>query len=486
MQTFASFPDLQKPRIMPGSSFQFEVSDVDAAVTLANRFKDGGRYSYFRGQRNAEWPVRSTFARLEPERRGAANDAFNSFRSWVLRSPELVPYLINEDQLVAVAQHHGLCATTFIDLSTDPAVAGWFAADGAQVGETGALYLIDPERLRPMFDAISCDDLILRFVEVDVPNLWRLQAQSGLFLECTANLDAIWPLDRIVFPQDGTPARIERSRIYPTDRSQLEQMIDQHRLLNRREAAMRALLAGGGIVSIEIEEEPDAVPPEFGPLIRPSDWAAGPDERWPHVDPEPSVKRWIPSDLHERTATLEQLVLRRRDATHLLIVDADEPTVSQRLQGFIDRTWAGMRPYPYDAAAIARAIAAVARLEPFFRDFDLGAGLGTMPVARAVLVDPVEVEFGIAGGGASRACVTGRRLFAALSDVARRRLELPDAASGDMVLERLAPYSGKTLRCFSHDRLMDLFVDEIIPWQIVSKRDPISFSSQHIRTLGRP
>jgi hypothetical protein len=145
-----------------------------------------------------------------------------------------------------------------------------------------------------------------------------------------------------------------------------------------------------------------------------------------------------------------------------------------------------MRPYPFDSAAIARAIAALARFEVFFRGFDLGAGHGTMPVARRVLVDPVEVEFGIAGGGSSRACVSGSRLLGALSDLARHRLDLPEGATGDVVLRRLAPFWGKTLRLFDHKRLMDLFIDEIIPWQVVSKRDPIAFSSFHIKTLGQP
>ena len=263
-------------------------------------------------------------------------------------------------------------------------------------------------------------------------------------------------------------------------------MIDQHLLLNRRQAAMRDLLAGGRILSIEMEGEPETVPPGFGTVVRPSDWAVGPDERWARIDPRPSAEQLALADLREPTGILEKLVERRRHATHLLNVEADEHVVSQRLQALIDRIWAGMRPYPYDAPAIARAIAAVARLEVFFRDFDLGAGLGTMPVARSVLVDPVEVGFGIAGGGASRACVTGNRLLGALGDVARQRLNLPDDASGNTVLERLAPFGGETLPCFDHDRLMDLFVDEIIPWQVVSKRDPIAFSSQHIKTLGRP
>jgi hypothetical protein len=483
-EAFKGLDDIPKPRLMPGGFFQFEVSDVGAAVALAARFKQSGRYSYFRGQRDAHWRVLSKFARLDREGREAANADFNAFRAWVQRSPELVPYLDDGDKIIAAAQHHEVCATTFLDLSTDPEVAGWFATDGAHEGDSGALYLVNPGQLQPVFDAFSSDDLILRFVEITVPNLWRLQAQHGLFLECNTDLDRIWPLDRIVFRQNGTPGPIERGRIYPVDRSQLEQMIDQHRLLKRREEAMQELVAGSGILAFQIDEAPDTVPAEFGAPVRPAAWAAGPDESWDSIDPQPSADPWSAPDLREATDTLAALIDRRRHATRLLTVD--DPELQSRLQALVDRIWAGMRPYPYDAAAIARAITALARFEVFFRGFDLGAGLGTMPVAQRSLIDPVELEFGIAGGGGSRACVSGSRLLDALSEDARRHLNLTDSATGALVLERLAPYWGKTLRCFDQARLLNLFVDEIIPWQVVSMRDPIAFSSLHITTLGRP
>ncbi|MEW5686330.1 MAG: FRG domain-containing protein [Pseudomonadota bacterium] len=488
VKAFLGLEGVPRPRMTPGGFFEFDVADVEAAVALAQRLKDGGRYTHFRGQCDAAWSVRSSFARRSVEERAAANAAFDAFRRWVRSSAELVPYLAHDDQIIAAAQHHGVCPTTFLDLTEDPEVAGWFATDGEGKGAQGALYLIDRAQLEPVFEGFSSDDLILRFVEVDVPNLWRLQAQSGIFLECTTDLDRIWPLDRIVFRQDGGPSRLDRARIYPADRSQLEQMIDQHQLLKRREDTMAELASDSGAQFIQIEA-PDTAPPEFD-AVRPRDraeaWAAGPDERWDRIDADAPDERWTPAALREDTGALEQLIERRRSATRLLGVDDSDARVRDRLQALVDRTWAGMRPYPYDAAAIARAITAVARLEAPFRDYDLGAGNGTMPVALTVLADPVEIEFGIAGGGASRACVSGARLLRALSADAREHLKLSPDATGDTVLTRLAPYWGATLSCFDPGRLDGLFLDEIIPWQVVSKRDPIAFSPHHIKTLGRP
>ena len=365
-------------------------------------------------------------------------------------------------------------------------VAGWFATDGARADAVGALYLVDPESLQPIFDAFASDELVLRFVEIDVPNLWRLQAQSGLFLECTTSLDRVWPLDRIIFPQNGTSGGIERSRIYPEQRSHLEQMIDQHRLLKQREEAMRTLLEAGGVHSIEIEDAHDLARAAFGATVRPAIWEIGPDERWDDVDAEAAADQWTPTELREPNDALTRLIERRRRATRLLTVEDPDAEVAKRLQDLLDKLWEGMRPHAYEAEGIARAITALARFELAFRDFDLGAGLGTMPVARRTLVDPVEIEMGLPGGGSSRACVSGRRLLGALSEIARLQLELADDASGDLVLERLAPFWGQTLPCFDGDRLFELFIDEVIPWQVVSKRAPIAFSSFHITRLGLP
>jgi len=221
--------DLMAGREMPGDFVQFNVGGVEEAVALACRFKAGGRYRYFRGQRDATWPVTSSFARQNPADRVRARDEIGAFAGWVSGAGRLVPYLTTDDKIIAAAQHHQITHTTFIDFSTDPVVAGWFATDGGVKGEEGAIYLVDPDEIGGIFEAISRSGPVLRFITPDVPNLWRLQAQSGVFLEAQCNIAHIWPLDRIVFPQTGAMPQVDRRRIYPDRRSHLEQMIEDYK-----------------------------------------------------------------------------------------------------------------------------------------------------------------------------------------------------------------------------------------------------------------
>src|SRR6185436_2754536 len=55
-----------------------------------------------------------------------------------------------------------------------------------------------------------------------------LQAQAGVFLYTNYNWELDYPMDRIVFPYTGYPAFPLKERIYPTDRSPLEQLLDQY------------------------------------------------------------------------------------------------------------------------------------------------------------------------------------------------------------------------------------------------------------------
>ena len=62
----------------------------------------------------------------------------------------------------------------------------------------------------------------------DVNNLWRLQAQRGVFLFCNFNYDMDFPLDKIIFPYTGYPSYPTRKIVYPSDKSALELLLDQY------------------------------------------------------------------------------------------------------------------------------------------------------------------------------------------------------------------------------------------------------------------
>jgi hypothetical protein len=229
-----------------------EADDVNDAVARAQAFQREGRYQWFRGQ-TRNWTLLSSLNRrgddVQPE-----IDRFKHFRRWLHSTPGLEHLAGDLDAAVAVAQHYGL-GTHFIDFTTDPAVAGFFATEGIAPRAPAALVLEDEEYRffggqppRPDIGVILCldrdklmdawelvashmpADAAPEFLERSIPDLWRLQAQRGVFLYCPARRfeEVVYDLDRIVFPHTGQVAHPPAERIYPARKSHLEALLDQY------------------------------------------------------------------------------------------------------------------------------------------------------------------------------------------------------------------------------------------------------------------
>ncbi|MBA4000157.1 FRG domain-containing protein [Brevundimonas sp.] len=485
-EDFKGLRDLIPKPGMKGGRYEFEAADIHEAVALAETLKALGRYQYFRGQADAAWSVTSTFARRTEAERLEALEAIQAFWLWVKNSPEMVPYLQSDDQIVAAIQHHGVAATTLVDLTREPSVAGWFATEAAGSAPFGSIYLLDHDRLSEFFRSISVGELKFRFLEVDVANLWRLQAQAGLFLEGNADLESYWPLDRIVFRQTGELSPIARSAIYPDRESHLEQMIRLHQVLDERGRRFEALIKDpmSPLRVYEVCATPAAAP--SGSFAMSAAWESGPDERWDILDTTPTDARLQCATIENDLVALVELVERRRRSTELAMVIGDNEVTSGRFQALVDAIWAGMRPFPYTASEIARAITALARFDVFFRRFDLHAGKGTFELAEAYLDDPLEIEMGLFGGGSTRCCVSSARVVEALTESGRARLRLPVDTTASLLKAALIHAQGVRIGFFDEARFRALMVDEIIPWQVISKRNPTIYAAGQIEILGVP
>jgi hypothetical protein len=482
-------PDLPLGREMPGSFVQFNVTDVEEAIALAKRFRETGKYRYFRGQRDATWGVTSSFARLDAAGRRKAQEDIYAFAEWVYGAERLVPYLTDDDKIIAAAQHHQVTSTIFIDFSTDPSVAGWFATESGAIGQDGAIYLVNPDAVSRLFEEVTGSELMLRFLQVDVPNLWRLQAQSGLFLEAQCDIALIWPFDRIVFPQTGAVPAIERRRIYPDHRSHLEQMIDDYRSQIAHESSFRNLketLLRRGAFHVKIESPHGDLIPVLDSTPLEVGWSKGPDERWGAVDVDSRPPFWSIEHLKENHRELIELIAARRTCVDLLTVTPNLPRRDGTVQAAVACVWEGMRPHPYSAEQIATSISSLIQLLDAWGDLNLGDGKCHRQVAEQLLVDPVEIEMGMASGSVARAFVSSSDLWRALSEKARSSLGLEQAVNGDELMNILGKFYGATLHFFDPHALIGLFASIVVPWQVATKRNPLCFSPVHVKTLGRP
>ena len=471
--------DIPKGNNMPGGYVQYDVENVTAAQKLAKSLLERGQYKYFRGQRDAKWKVQSTIARLNATEREAELDKLAAFYEWAHSSNKIAPYLHNDDKLLATAQHHAIAATPFIDFTTEPGVAAWFATDNAVAGDFGAIFMIEPNEVEDVFEAMTQSGITLRFVEPDVPNLWRLQSQRGLFLETQGDIDFVWPLDRIVFPQNGKQPPIERNRIYPKDRSQLEQLLDQYVTMRQRQHTFHEFL-NSGVRHYEVVTPDDVTPTELDTTPLSEGYAGFPDERWldMDIDSEPPISSH--EELLSESSALLHTIQVRRSSTCLLTID------NQTIQSAIDSAWEGMRPHPYMAQQLFSTISTLVRYLRVFEAFEFDKGVGPDIEAPKLLDSPIEIELGMFGGGSTRACVSSTRLWQSLTSSARELLGVETFPGTSALMGALDPYSARSLRLFDQNTLVDLFADEIIPWQIATRRDPVAFWPAHIEFLGRP
>ena len=188
----------------------YEAANIEEAVELAYKLKAEGRYNWFRGQ-VLDWPPVSSLYRVlesgDSEKKEKSARREEMFSNWVGKIPELryLQALEHVHDAFAIMQHYGI-PTYYIDFTTDPGVAGFFAADTASPPTEGksCIYCLNADDLMSLWDSIKDLDFrkgcSVELVEIDVRNLWRLQAQQGVFLLSNYNWNIDYPMDRILFP----------------------------------------------------------------------------------------------------------------------------------------------------------------------------------------------------------------------------------------------------------------------------------------------
>lgn len=199
----------------------YDASDIDAAWSRIMYLAQTREFDIFRGQKR-HWPLLPSLVRQSGQDLTDAINALTAFREWAAETPAMAPYVPEQDADIAIAQHYGI-PTNLLDWTYDPATAFFFALDGADPDDhsQAVIFCAKSSEIR---NASYC-----RLIEIRVPNLWRLEAQSGLFVEiqnanAAQSLESSCEIIRFPKPDD---INFDRSRFYPVRKSDLEIKIDQ-------------------------------------------------------------------------------------------------------------------------------------------------------------------------------------------------------------------------------------------------------------------
>lgn len=223
------------------------VDSLELAVRYARQCQAEGEFDLFRGQVQ-HWPLVPTLLRLDPSEQQVALTRMERFWSWIDGTPDVAAMLPSAASRIAVAQHYGL-PTHLLDVSREPIVAGFFASHSEPplTGDVeSCIYCLHSDRSREAVETLQRRALADGFpedqvelpslIEIDVANLWRLQAQHGAFIAAPEWLGR-QPEDRLlehllevtclVFPYTGPLAGVPDRWIYPDRRSALEVRLDE-------------------------------------------------------------------------------------------------------------------------------------------------------------------------------------------------------------------------------------------------------------------
>lgn len=381
---------------------EHHAADLSEALALAERLCQSGTYDLFRGQRRTYDLVPT--ALREGVDLSEVNVKLNDFASWVHQMPDLSSLHGDLNGILAVAQHYGM-KTPFLDFSYSPKIAGFFASDRAEEGDIGTLICINKSRFSESWRDLnqryfeSEGRILTEIVELNVKNLWRLQAQQGAFLRCQVDptmLEMFSHMLHIYFPQKPGLKICDRREIYPEERSHLEVLLDQYFLIDKYPERIRQMAEFfDTTISSVTEDRVTAAQASFfiGKRIPAphsswssadaKDWLTEPDEKF---GPDTRVRRvtlTLPEGAfdHHLTDDLENEILDLIDrgscqrtranldwnvvfiTGNTVFVDSEGSLVSKRdeftafkLSEMVNVIYSGMRYLPYSTQQIARAI----------------------------------------------------------------------------------------------------------------------------------
>jgi len=491
---------------------RIKVESVEEAVRVAEQLKCSDRSYWFRGQ-TKDWPVRSTLARVASEDRNRMLEKLARYEGWVRSTRGLEDLASNVDAAIAVAQHYGI-PTNFVDFTTEPKIAAFFASEHAgpdTASDLACIVYLDIQDLKEFWQPLAGRYPPPEFLRMEVPDLWRLEAQHGCFLFCPYDeIERIYDFDRILFPNAHVFRHIRREDVYPDRKSHLEILLDQY-FMNERMIEGERDWNPEGVTRVLIDGPKEGCDPDVFPngLPEHASWSDAALRPWLDLRGErfDNAHTAIDFRLH---------VQYPRNATHVARAVADQllrdlltlPGIRSKLVGWgvevmtnhglpqdfacrlapkLARLWDGLRRLPYNdedlCAGLGMCVAFAIALRGDFRNPD---SRHWERAAEECLVNPIELEFGTTDGSYSRGYASAANLAAAfrpdiLSHVSDRWQDQM-ATNPRWILQ--SAWNPK--KSFDFQALTLLFARELAPYQVLARDSAVFYSPARLDTLGLP
>jgi len=442
---------------------------------------------------------------------------FIRFHQWLAITPGLEELSKDLGAAFAIAQHYGL-PTHFLDFTTDPAVAGFFAADGdpPAVNTRSCIFCLDTADLVDLWGTVSAvlaeqgEELApIDLVLPDVANLWRLQSQSGTFLFVPTNWEVHYPMDRIEFPYTGYPSFPTKRDIYPDRKSQLEILLDQffdneRKLTSNKQMRefVEDLAKTNSNVSVHrTTSYPLGYVPQYvasdrlephGSWAAIDDWLALSNEHhstvWRRDAPIAVDFSLLPPDLARRFANgarraMDRDPSLRKHSVTWRIDGTSLPTLRPSLADGLSALWDGLRSLPFTNVEVSQALGTWLAL--YALDYDLAKDRSEQKrIVAQLLGPPIRIEFGAADGSSSIGYASIADLRSALRpDLAAILADDYKSRIGD--LEFLLQVVKSPRFLFNFRLLTTVFATQIAPSQM-TRAAPFFFSPARLSILGLP
>lgn len=473
------------------------VDSLEDALQLAESYKESGKYNWFRGQTGL-WPLIPSTNRLNDKERNKAEEKLKEFDNWA----SINNLFTDLDSSEAIAQHFEL-QTMFIDFSTDPKVAAYFASDKANYKEYkySCIYCLNTEDFNNSFEDIKKLFPNLpnypRLVDIEVDNLWRLEAQEGKFMyQPIINLDWFYSLHRIVFKVKENDIQLfDESYIYPESKSVLEEKIDRFFYYEKQKNRIKNLKElVSNFEEIEYFEVDNALYiKEFiadEKIFLEYKWECNNVAKWENKTIEKykdiyttekvlfKIKSFENIDIN-KSIIYEQLVELlnknkdiRKKAINLSIIDNEKNLeFTKKFEKYSNIIWNGMRKLPYENEEIAKVISDIVQIlyVSIYEYKNLDKNF-------------IEIGFSDITGVGNRAFANKVFLFEAMRD------DLNEFVVKETKDIRTIMYHIRSPQLlYKFESLKKLFVDSIIISQVVyGGNDFVIFSPMELKLFGLP